>query len=129
MLNYKFMENTAKIKVLSIYRGLVDDNRGTPIKVRSLSNEFSKMGEIDFTLCAWDEEGVLEFPKYFKLTNNHFDDIKKIYRFVKDNKVDIVMGHTMATYYYLLPIKFFTKAKIVLEMQGYIEEEAKFYGD
>ncbi len=118
-----------KIKILSIYRGLVDDNRGTPIKVRSLSSEFSKMSGLDFTLCAWDKVGVLEFKQYFQLTNNHWDDIKKIYRFVKYHNIDIVMGHTMATYYYLLPIKFFTKAKIVLEMQGYIEEEAKFYGD
>lgn len=117
------------MKLLSIYRGKIDDNRGTPIKVRSLSQEFSKMSEVDFTLCAWDDEGKLEFPNYFKLTNNHLEDIKKIYRFIKDNDVDIVMGHTMATYYYLFPLKFITKAKIVLEMQGYIEEESKFYGD
>lgn len=118
-----------KIKLLSIYRGIIDDNRGTPIKVRSLSQEFSKMSEIDFTICAWDEKGKIEFPNYFKLTNNHLDDIKKIYRYIKDNDVDIVMGHTMATYYYLWPLKYLTKAKIVLEMQGYIEEESKFYGD
>lgn len=123
------MNISNKVKVLSIYRGIVDDNRGTPIKVRSLSQEFSKMSEIDFTLCAWDDEGKLEFPKYFKLTNNHLDDLKKIYRYIKNNNIDIVMGHTMATYYYLWPLKYLTNAKVVLEMQGYIEEEAKFYGD
>lgn len=118
-----------KIKLLSIYRGIVDDNRGTPIKVRSLSQEFSKNDSLDFTLCAWDKEGALEFPNYFQLSNNHFDDLKKIYNFVKKNNIDIVMGHTMATYYYLWPLKYLTNAKIVLEMQGYIEEESKFYGD
>lgn len=118
-----------KIKLLSIYRGVVDDNRGTPIKVRSLSQEFSKRDDLDFTLCAWDKEGILEFPNYFQLTNNHLEDLKKIYKYVKKNKIDVVMGHTMATYYYLWPLKYLTDAKIVLEMQGYIEEEAKFYGD
>ncbi len=123
------MVKNKKIKLLSIYRGIVDDNRGTPIKVRSLSNEFSKMEDIDFTLCAWDKEGSLEFKNYFQLTNSHLQDLKKIYNFIKKNNVDVVMGHTMATYYYLWPLKYLTKAKIVLEMQGYIEEEAKFYGD
>jgi glycosyltransferase involved in cell wall biosynthesis len=121
--------NKKKIKLLSIYRGVVNDNRGTPIKVRSLSNEFSKRDDVEFTLCAWDKEGSLEFPNYFQLTNKHLDDLKKIMSFVKKNNVDVVMGHTMATYYYLWPLKYLTKVKIVLEMQGYIEEEAKFYGD
>jgi len=118
-----------KIQVLSIYRGIINDNRGTPIKVKSLSKEFDEMDDIEFTLCAWDKKENVGLKNYFQLTNNHLDDIKKIYRFVKENDIDIVMGHTMATYYYLFFIKFFTKAKIVLEMQGYIEEEAKFYGD
>jgi glycosyltransferase involved in cell wall biosynthesis len=87
------------------------------------------MKDLDFTLCAWDEEGKLEFKQYFQLTNNHWEDIKKIYGFVKENAIDVVIGHTMATYYYLWPLKYLTKAKIVLEMQGYIEEEAKSYGD
>lgn len=123
------MENKKKIKLLSIYRGIVDDNRGTPIKVRSLSREFAQRDDIAFTLCAWDDEGVLEFPNYFHLTNDHLDDLKKIYAYIKKNNIDVVMGHTMATYYYLLPLKYLTKAKIVLEMQGYMEEEARFYRD
>ncbi len=123
------MKSDKKLKLLSIYRGIVNDNRGTPIKVRSLSNEFKKRDDIEFTLCAWDKKEILEFPNYFQLTNKHLDDLKKIYNYIKKNNIDVVMGHTMATYYYLWPLKYLTKAKIVLEMQGYIEEEAKFYGD
>ncbi len=118
-----------KIKVLSIYRGLINDNRGTPIKVRSLSSEFEKRSDIDFSLCAWDLDKDVHYRKYFKLTNDHLDDLKRIYKYIKQNKIDVVIGHTMATYYYLFPLKFLTRAKIVLEMQGYIEEESKFYGD
>ena len=118
-----------KIKLLSIYRGIINDNRGTPIKVKSLSDEFAKNPEVDFTLCAWDKKEDVKYRNYFQLTNNHLDDLKKIYKYVKENNIDVVFGHTMATYYYLWPLKYLTKAKIVLEMQGYIEEEAKFYND
>lgn len=123
------MKTNKKIKLLSIYRGIVNDNRGTPIKVYNLSNEFAKRSDIEFTLCAWDKENTLEFQNYFQLTNRHLNDLKKIYSYIKKNNINVVIGHTMAAFYYLFPLKFLTKVKIVLEMQGYIEEEAKFYGD
>ncbi len=122
------MDAHRKLKILSIYRGVVNDARGTPIKVLSLSREFAKRTDVEFTLCAWDVNESLEFSRYFQLTNKHLDDLYKIYRYIRHHKIEVVIGHTMATYYYLWPLKYLTNAKIVLEMQGYIEEEAKFYG-
>ena len=123
------MRANRKINILSIYRGILNDNRGTPIRVKSLSLEFSKSSEINYTMCAWDNESSIELQNYMRLSNKHFDDIKKIYNFVKKNNVDVIIGHTMATYYYLFPLRFLTKAKIALEMHGYVEEEAKMYGN
>jgi glycosyltransferase involved in cell wall biosynthesis len=122
------MSTSQKINILAIYRGVVRVNRGTPIKVRSLAAEFDTRDDISFTLCAWDAVGPHECKRYFQLSNNHIRDIYHIFRFARQNNVDVILGHTMATYYYLWPLKFLTRAKIVLEMQGYIEEEAKLYG-
>lgn len=114
-----------KLKVVAIYRGKLSENRGTPIKVRNLLSNLIKY--VDLTLFAWDKESLLNC-RYFYLSNNHLDDLIKICRYVRKNNIDIVIGHTMAAGYYLLPLRFLTKAKIVLEMQGFIEEEALLYG-
>lgn len=122
------IHKNAKLKVVFIYRGKLSDVRGTPIKVLNLFREFTKRTDIEPTFFTWDDEGSLGFPNIL-LTNDHLNDIRKIYAFVKKNNVDVVVGHTMATYYYLVPIKLFTSSKIILEMQGFMEEESKLYND
>lgn len=114
-----------KIKVVAIYRGQLTENRGTPIRVRNLLSNLTKY--VDLTLFSCDKETPLDC-RYFSLTNKHCDDLKKIKKFINKNKVDIVIGHTMAAGYYLLPLRFLTRAKIVLEMHGFIEEELLLYG-
>ncbi len=120
--------NTKIIKILSVYRSRLVENRGTPLRVRSIISGLARKEGFDVTTCSWDANGVLP-TKHISLTNQHWADIKKIYQYVRNHNVDIVIGHTMATFYYLWPIKFFTKAKIVLEMHGFVEEEARLYKD
>lgn len=117
-----------KIKIAAIYRGKILDNRGTPIRARHLCLELDKNSEIDLTVFSWDREAKI-FNNHVFLNNNHFEDLKKLYRYVKDKNVDVVIGHTTSSSYYLASLKFLTKAKIVLEMHGLEEEEAREYGD
>lgn len=121
-------DNTKTIKVLSVYRSRLVENRGTPLRVKKIIHYLISTKGFDVTTCSWDTAAV--FPtKHILLTNEHWTDIKKIYQYVRGHDIDIVIGHTMATFYYLWPIKLFTKAKIVLEMHGFIEEEARLYKD
>jgi len=115
------------MKILSIYRGKIGENRGTPIRIKTLLSYLAKEKDIELSYCSWDERADIP-AKHFMLTNNHFDDIKKIVRYAKENNIDIIIGHTMSAGYYLGPLKFLTRAKIVLEMHGFIEEEAYLYG-
>ncbi|MAF59733.1 MAG: glycosyltransferase [Candidatus Pacebacteria bacterium] len=115
-----------KIKVLAIYRGDILANRGTPIRVRSLLSRVEDDERIDLTVASWSEdEGC--FDNHMRLTNNHLDDLKQLLSYVRKNKVDVTIGHTISASYYLLPIKFFTGSRIFLEMHGFIEEEAREY--
>ncbi len=116
------------IKILSIYRGKIFQNSGTPIRVRHLCLELEKNPKIDFSLFSWEKESGL-FSKHLYLSNDHLEDLKKIYKYVKDNDIEVVIGHTTSSSYYLAPLKFLTKAKLVLEMHGLEEEEAREYGD
>lgn len=118
--------NKRKINVLAMYRGDILANRGTPIRVRSLLARMDRNANINLSVCSWSVEPEY-FKKHFMLKNEHWNDLKKIYKYVKDNNIDVVVGHTISTSYFLLPIKIFTKAKLVLEMHGFIEEEAREY--
>jgi glycosyltransferase involved in cell wall biosynthesis len=114
-----------KVKILSIYRSKLEYQRGTPLRIKNLLKRLNTFDDIDLTLCSWDEQSP-EGLQHFHLTNHHWQDIQKIRRFVQKEGIDIIIGHTMATWYYLLYLKLFTPAKIVLEMHGFIEEEALF---
>jgi len=115
-------------KVLVIYRSKLDENRGTPLRVKNILIRLVRESEINLTVASWDDRAVISAAHHIHLANNHFDDLKKLYQYIKNHDIDIVIGHTMATFYYLWPLKLLTSAKIVLEMHGFIEEEARLYG-
>lgn len=117
-----------KIKILAVYRGKIDDQRGTPIRVRSLLTRLNKRPDINLIVASWDKE-IPNFTHHLFLSNNHLKDLAVLYRYVKNQKIQVVIGHTVATSWYLVPLALFTKAKVVLEMHGFIEDEAREYGD
>jgi glycosyltransferase involved in cell wall biosynthesis len=116
------------IKILALYRGKIFDHRGTPIRVRSLMTYMNTNSVVDLTIATWDKEQG-DFKKHINMTNDHLADVRMLVRYVRENKIDAVIGHTISSSYYLAPLKFLTKAKIVLEMHGVAEEEALEYGD
>jgi len=61
-------------------------------------------------------------------SHEHARDAFNLIRFVRKEKIDVVIGHTISSYIYLTPLRLFTSAKIVLEMHGFQEEEALLYG-
>lgn len=124
---YINLKSMPKIKIAAIYRGKLMDNRGTPIRVKNLLSRIAKDEGVDLTIFSWDEN--LKYANHIYLSNNHLDDLKKIRSFVRKNNVDVVIGHTLGAAYYLVPLRFLTRAKIVLEMHGFNEEEAREYGD
>ncbi|OGH61122.1 MAG: hypothetical protein A2848_02270 [Candidatus Magasanikbacteria bacterium RIFCSPHIGHO2_01_FULL_50_8] len=116
-----------QLRVLSIFRSRLSENRGTPIRVRSILTRLDARPDVALTVCTWDER-VDYLRDHTRLTNNHIRDLITIFQLIKKNNIDVVIGHTAATAYYLLPIIFFTRAKVLLEMHGFIEEEARLYG-
>lgn len=113
--------------ILAIYRGRLTENRGTPIRVRSLLERLAKDDRFRLTIASWDES----FPfcaEHLHLTNRKLADLRVLSRAARSGKANIVIGHTMATWYYLVFLKVVWHAKIVLEMHGFLEIEALFYG-
>jgi len=116
------------MKLLSIYRDKVTSHRGTPIRVRTILTQFAYDSEIELTVASWDEAAPVA-ARHLHLTNEHVRDAFDLIRFVRKEKIDVVMGHTISSYIYLIPLRLFTSAKIVLEMHGFQEEEALLYGN
>ncbi len=117
-----------KIKILSIYRGQMFENRGTPIRVRSLLSRFQVAEDLELSIATWDRLAP-GFKKHLFLDNNHWRDLFGLIKYIRSEKIEVVIGHTVSASYYLVPIKFLTKAKVVLEMHGFVEDEARAYGD
>lgn len=112
-----------KIKILSFSTSTIYKNRGTPIRIRKLLENLSGFNDVDLAVFSMDEN--VNFSRHCKISNNRWQRFKELYLYVKNNKIDIVIGHTMTTWSYLLFLKLFTKAKIVLEFHGFMEEEAR----
>lgn len=121
------MDKKRKIKILSIFSTSVLTDRGTPIRVRNLLQQFSLNEEIE--LFTYSRDVKLFFSKNHSFFEGQFfKDLNKIIKIIKKNNIDIVIGHTINSYKLLVLIKFLTSAKIVLEMHGFIEEESKLAG-
>lgn len=121
----EFLSAKAPIRVLALYRGRVGENRGTPIRVRSILERLAQDACFSLTVASWDE--ALPFPAaHVHLSNKKFEDARALLRSARD--ADVVLGHTMGTWYYLAFLKLFAQRRIVLEMHGFVEEEALLYG-
>ncbi len=103
------------------------DNRGTPLRVKSLIKEGLKLDEFAWHTATIDTESPLGLS-HITLTHHHASDIKKIVHYVKEHHIDIVVFHSVAAAFYLPFIKLLTNAKLVLEMHGFREEEGFLYG-
>lgn len=119
------------IKILAFYRGTLDSARGTPIRVRSIMSRLAKDPAFDYSVASWDTEApTFVAPGHFlHLNNTHFSELNEMVRYVRKNNIQIIIGHTIASAYYLIALRLFTKCKIVLEMHGFAEEESKEYGE
>lgn len=116
------------MSILAIYRGKLTENRGTPIRVRSILERLARDPRFSLAVASWDEK--LPFPAtHVHLSNNKIADSTSLLRAARQNKTKIIIGHTMSSWYYLAILKFFTTSKIMLEMHGFLEIEARFYGD
>lgn len=116
-----------KIKILSVYRSFLLENRGTPLRVKSLINYSKKDAMTEWYTCTLDNESPLGLS-HITVTHDHVDDIKKIIQYVRQNNIDVVVFHSIAAAFYMPFIKIFTSAKMVLEMHGFREEEELLYG-
>jgi len=117
------------MKILSIYRSRLGESRGTPIRVRSIIAELCRSPDLTIITASWDVACSFsgDHKRHVFLDNRHVRDLLKLLRVIRQERIDVVVGHTMATWYYLLVIRVFTSAKIVLEMHGFIEEERILY--
>lgn len=116
------------ISILSVYRGNTSSDRGTPIRVRNIIKELLQRDDISLSTATWDVQGI-EKEDHVHLLNKHVKELISLIRYINSKKIDVVLGHTISSVYYLLPIKMFTHAKVVLEMHGFLEEEEYFYGN
>lgn len=116
------------IKILAIARMELSLNRGTPIRVRNILMRFANDPQFHLSNATWDEISPIT-GGWFRLSNTRYADVQAVVRYVRKHDVDLVIGHTLSSWFLLLAVKLFTRAKIMLEMHGFPEEEALLYGD
>lgn len=118
-----------KKNVLSVYRGSLSQNRGTPLRITSLMHHIAVSNAFTYYTCSNDAE--IEYSNsHLVLTGNKISDLRRLNRFIKDNHIDIIVFHNIPAAYYLLPLKLLNpKKKFVMEMHGFLEEELRLYGD
>ncbi len=119
--------NSHQTSVLAIYRGRLSENRGTPIRVRSILERLAKDKRFSLTVASWDDTLPFAASRVY-LSNGKYQDLEVLLRVVRQERVRIIIGHTMSAWYYLALLKIMTGVKIVLEMHGFLEIEARFYG-
>src|SRR3989344_6916829 len=118
-----------KTRILCIYRHLFLEPRGTALRIKSIISELCLNPELEVHTCSLDEVTQFGAP-HLQITNNHFSDIKAISKYIEKHNIKVAVFHTLAAAYYLVPVKFLTKskAKNIMEMHGFMEEEARLYG-
>lgn len=104
------------------------DTRGTPIRIRSLLRQVARDPRIELSIASWDD-AVPFVEAHIQLTNDHLDDMRALVRHVHAQGIRLAIGHTTSASYYLAALKLFTGVRLVLEMHGLEEEEARAYGD
>lgn len=121
----------SKLKVLSIFRESYELNRGTPIRVRNIIKTIATFEEFDLYTATKDPSCDFSLD-HLELDNLNFKNLLKLKDFVKSKQINIVIFHTMSSALYALPLKIllpFKSYKTVLEMHGFLEEEAHFNGN
>lgn len=127
------MNQVKKTNILSIYMGKFGNPRGTPIRIENILANLVKYNDLAISIASLDTNGkktiteaehLLLFRPYgLNIIKNNI----KLFRYVQAKNIDIIIGHTMVTWVYLLPLKILTRKKIVLETHGFAEEEKLLY--
>jgi glycosyltransferase involved in cell wall biosynthesis len=116
-------------KVLIIFRDSLSKVRGTPLRVKSLVKEMSEAADVELFTATQDESSSFN-AVHLKLGFSNLTNLLRLQKFIRENKIDVVVFHTIAAGYFLIPLLFFGgKYKRVLEMHGFFEEEARLYSD
>lgn len=117
-----------QIRIISIYYGFLEKNRGTPIRVRNLIDSFSKYPNVNIILMSRDTCPPVKGVTHVRLTESRLKNFLLLRKQIKDFKPNVVIGHTLTGIVYLLFVKIFTRILIVLELHGFLEEEGLFTG-
>lgn len=112
-----------KIKILSLCTSSINYNRGTPIRIKNFLSNLLKYEDVSLILYSADKKKPLDLLHHC-LSDSFYKNLLEICQDIRESKIDIVIGHTLTSYKYMLLIKLFTGVKIVLDMHGFIEEEA-----
>lgn len=121
--------NRSKKKVLFVFRDYFSRNRGTPLRIKSLIKEIEKDDSFELYSASRDEK-VSFSVGHICLGTANAKNILAINKFIKEKDIEVVVFHTIAAAYYLLPLLLLSrKYKRVLEMHGFFEEEARLYDD
>ncbi len=117
-----------KIKALSIFRSNLLDNRGTPLRVKSLITFGKTQEAFEWYTCSLDTESPLGLP-HCTINHHHYHDIRTIVSFVKKHDIEVLIVHSLSAAFYMPFLRvFLPKHKMVLEMHGFREEEEFLYG-
>lgn len=116
-----------KIKVVSYSGSKIDVPRGTPLRVLRLVAGLSRRNDVDLTIFSTDEQLPIENVTHIRLKGNDSkQDYLRVIKYINKEEIDVVVGHTLKSLRLLLLVKIFTKAKFILEIHGFIAEEALF---
>lgn len=115
-------------EVISIGTSKLLVSRGTPMRVLKLLRGLAAHPDIRLRVVSTDETNPVPGAEHVRVTGKFFGTAPKLIESLKRKDCQIIVGHTLGSLRYLFLLRFISKAKLFLEVHGFIAEEAFFLG-
>lgn len=113
-----------KISIIAISPNQLTSPRGTPLRVFKLLESLSQKDEIELRLFTRDEESPIKNTEHHYVEQRSFTILREVLKSNKKRKADIIICHTLGLSVVVFFLKILTRSKIVLELHGFIADEA-----
>lgn len=114
------------IEVFSIGTSKLLLSRGTSLRVLKLLRGLAAHSDIKLRIVSSDETNPVPGAEHIKISGNFWSMSQQVRESLKQRDAAIIVGHTINSLRFLFLLRFFSKAKLFLEVHGFIAEEAYF---
>ncbi len=118
------LNENKKTKILAITGFEILVTRGTRLRVKRLLESLAERSDIELRVVSTDSISPISGAEHIQVKSGFFGAFFQIYKSLKKNKADVIIGHTILSLKHLFLLRFLFKSKLFLEVHGFNAEEA-----